>query len=281
MTLIQRLDGTTYDLLDYGIRTRDVLIPSPVYEHNFSVVEGSIGLIDNGSTIKERTINCLYRATSHDIKDFSLLRDEIFNIFRSDESFYLIEKRLPGKRWLVKVSNPFQIPQRNVYGNFDIEFISIKGVSESIGTSMDIHNNGIDAEGGLWGFGMGLEAIDETLIYRHEVNAGTPFRVFNASNIPILHPFECAFKMQISNVVGSDDMFQITNLTNGSRSRVTEKVKNSDVVLYDGHFVSINNLNALRDTRRDYIYLSPGWNNFQIYYCDSATIEFDFPFYYL
>ncbi len=279
MTLIQRRDGTIYDLLDYGIRTRDVLISAPTPIHSFSEIEGMNGVIDNGTMYGPRNITCMYRATSYDFEDFSLLRDEIFNLFRTEESFYLIEKRIRSKRWLVKVANPYQIPQRNVYGNFDIDFIGIKGFSESIGTTQDIQRNGINAGDGLWGFGMGLEAIDETLIYKYNAVVGKTFRIFNAGSVPI-HPFEQKFKMTISNVVGSTERFQITNITNGSRSRINVPLKESDQVIYDGPKVTRNGLEFLRDTRKDFVELSPGWNEFEVFYCDSALIDFNFRFYY-
>ena len=142
MTLIQRHDDTIYDLLDYGIRTRDLIISAPTPIHHFEQVEGRNGVIDYGTTYGPREITAYYRATSYDIMDFSLLRDEIFNLFRTEESFYLIEKRERGKRWLVKVANPYSIPQRNVFGNFEIEFVGITGFSESIGTTQDIQQNG-------------------------------------------------------------------------------------------------------------------------------------------
>lgn len=269
-----------YDLLDAGIRTRNVLISSPTPIHHFEEVEGGNGVIDYGTTYGPREITCYYRAQSSSITGFSLLRDEIFNLFRTEESFYLIEKRERGKRWLVKVVNPFAIPQRNVYGDFEVEFIGIRGVSESIGTTQDIHNNGINADDGLWGFGMGLEAVDESLIYTHNATVNKPFFIYNAGDVSI-HPFEQELKITISNVRGSTERFQITNLTNGSRARINVPLRSTDVVVYDGPNVTRNKLSFLRDTRKDFIELSPGWNNFRIYYCDSATISFDFPFYYL
>ncbi len=279
LTIIQRHNGETIDLDDAGIRTRDFIISAPNYINQFGEIEGGLGVVDYGTSIGPRDINVYLRATSVDIPDFSLLRDEIFHIFRSEESFYLIEHREPGKRWLVKAQDTYSIPQRNVFGNFEIRFIGLKGVAESIGTTQDIHRDGIDAYKELWGFGMGLEAVNESLIYTHKAVTGKTFRIFNAGNVPI-NPFEQDLKITISDVVGSSEMFQITNHTNGSRSRVEVPLSPNDVVVYDGANVTRNNIVFLRDTRRDFIELDPGWNVFQIYYCDSATIDFDFLFYY-
>ncbi len=397
MTLIQRLDGTTYDLLDYGIKTRNVLISSPTPEHVFENAEGRNGVVDHGTTYDVRYITGMYRATSKDIKDFSLLRDEIFMIFRTDEPFYLIEKRLPGKRWLVKVEFPYEIPQKNIFGNFDVNFIGIKGVSESVGTSADIDNpelmrmvpnlwtqgyyvnivggtgtntnsrsvrmnkkikvlsginyviknsssiadlkvsffnnagykrritidptektiieidndvieigvhfstsdvsgddikpedidgtikgklkkeiSGIVSDDELWGFGMGLIADDDSLIYTH---TNTSFKIFNPG-IEV-HPFEQDLLIEISDVKGSTDYLQLKNQTTGDIFKVTEAVNDNQLIKLDGPNITSNNLQYLRKTNRKYITLAPGWNEFRLTGADSAKVSFDFRFYYL
>lgn len=276
MTLIQLHDGTMYDLLDYGIRTRDLIISSPTPNHHFTEIEGMNGVLDNGTTYGPREIMAYYRAMSHDRIDFSLLRDEIFNLFRTEESFYLIEKRERGKRWLVKVVNPFAIPQRNVYGDFEVEFIGIRGVSESIGTTQDIHNNGINADDGLWGFGMGLEAVDESLIYTH---TGTEFEIFNPG--VEVDPFEQDLTIEISDVEGSTSYLQLENQTTGDVFRVTEAVNGNQLIKLDGPNITSNNLQYLRKTNRKYITLAPGWNNFRVTGATGVKVSFDFRFYYL
>src|SRR5699024_8449640 len=111
-----------YDLLDAGIRTRNVLISSSTPIHHFEEVEGGNGVIDYGTTYGPREITCYYRAQSSSITGFSLLRDEIFNLFRTEESFYLIEKRKRGRRWFVKVVNVIAMMQKKDYGDFEVEF---------------------------------------------------------------------------------------------------------------------------------------------------------------
>ena len=269
MTFIQRLDGTTYDLLDYGIRTRDVLISSLTPDHQFSTLEGRNGVIDHGTTYGPRSITCLYRATSHDIVDFSLLRDEIFNIFRTEESFYLIEKRLPGKRWLVKVANPFQIPQRNIFGNFDVDFIGITGFAESIGTTADIAKNGLRYSDELWSYGMGLSYDEETHKYTHNTNT---FRIYNAGNVEV-HPFEQDLKITIANAAKG---YKLTNTTTGDVFEYTGTA--SGRIVLDGPNVTVNSLQALRDTNRKFLTLAPGWNTFT--QNQAREVKFDTRFYY-
>ncbi|GGP16221.1 phage tail family protein [Oceanobacillus neutriphilus] len=279
MTIIQRHNGEIINLDDAGIRTRDFIISAPTYNHQFGEAEGGLGVIDYGSSIGPRDINVYFRATSYDIEDFSLLRDEIFHIFRNEESFYLIEHREPGKRWLVKVQDAYSVPQRNVFGNFEIRFIGLKGVAESIGTTQDIQKAGISADSELWGFGMGIEAIDESLIYTHNVAIGQNFKVFNAGNVPI-HPFEQELNITISEVEGSGSYFQLKNETTNNIFRINQAVSNGQVIVLDGPNITSNWVQFLRNTNKEFIELAPGWNKFNITGAISAKIEFDFPFYY-
>ncbi|WP_080875542.1 phage tail domain-containing protein [Oceanobacillus timonensis] len=142
-----------------------------------------------------------------------------------------------------------------------------------------IKTGGIGIDDGLWGYGMGLLYDNESMSFTHNAKEKTPFRIYNAGNVPI-HPFEQDLKMIITDVVGSDEMFQITNHSNGSRARVNVPLNSTDTVIYDGPDVTRNNLAFLRDTRKDFVELSPGWNTLEVYYCKSARVSFDFPFYY-
>lgn len=269
MTLIQKGD-TIYDLKDYGIRTRDLIISSPVPINSLSRVDGSIGVLDNGTTFAERPITSYYRAQSKDIVDFSLLRDEIFNLFRSSESFYLIEKRIPGKRWLVKVAKPYAIPQNNIFGNFDIELISLLGISESISTTQEIEQSGgITYDRELWSYGMGLLHDEESHKYTHNKEE---FSIYNAGNVAI-HPFEQELKITVGNATSG---YKLENETTGD---VFEYSGNQiGTLVMDGPNITISGRQALRDTNKEFITLAPGWNHFK--QNQPGTVLFDFRFYY-
>lgn len=276
MTLIKTHDGTIYDLIEYGIRTKDVLISAPTPEHEFQDIEGMNGVIDYGTTYGPREITCQYRAIANDRTDFSLMRDEIFNLFRTEKSFYLIEKRIQGKQWLVKVANSYQIPQRNIFGYFEIDFIGLTGFSESIKTTADIDKNGLRYGDG-WSYGMGLLYDDESHKYTH---TGTSFKIYNAGDVPI-HPFEQELKITIDDVVGSSEYLQLENTTNGTSFKVTEGVGSNQTIVLDGANITSNGTQYLRKTNRQFIELNPGWNKFKITGASSARVAFDHPFYYL
>jgi|SRR5690606_27881154 len=289
---IIKKDGTSFLLSDYDIIVRDFRVQSPEILPVYGDIDGRSGTVDYGATLGRREIVVPFYLDANDLHDVALLRDKLFELVIDVNPFYVRELRrvvyqtgdnkyVGGKRYRVRISNTFDVEQMFTYGFGELVFETTDlPYAESLGTTQDIHKNGINADDDLWGFGMGLEAVDESLIYTHNATVNKPFFIYNAGNVSI-HPFEQELKITISNVRGSTERFQITNLTNGSRARINVPLRSTDVVVYDGPNVTRNKLSFLRDTRKDFIELSPGWNNFRIYYCDSATISFDFPFYYL
>lgn len=107
----------------------------------------------------------------------------------------------------------------------------------------------------------------------------TSFLVYNAGNVAI-HPFQQDLKITISQVVGSTNSFELKNNTNGTTFKVNEAVSDSQTIILDGANITSNGLQFLRKTNKQYIELSPSWNEFTILGADKATIEFGFPFYY-
>lgn len=113
----------------------------------------------------------------------------------------------------------------------------------------------------------------------YKVYDKTNFRIYNPG-IEI-HPFEQELKIVIKHVRNSTDYFQLKNLTNGSTFRVTESVSDDQEIILDGISMTSNGESFLSKTNKQYIRLSPGWNEFEITGATKATIEFEFPFYYL
>lgn len=268
MSFIQRLDGTMIDLDVLGIRTRDFIVNSPSPVHVTETVEGRPGVLDFGSTIGAREILVLFRVVATDSIDFALRRDEIFNLFRSDEPFYLIERRNPGKRWLVKTESTYSIPQRFVYGNFDIGFIAHKGVSESIGTSLNPYEWDVD----LWQWGQGVPFEDTKYEYDR-----SRFSINNTGNVRI-DPRYTDLLITVKAI--ADSFIEIKNKTTGDRYRYDGKLTASDILRLDGVRSTKNSLSVFRNTNKKLISLAPGVNEFEINGAVIESVSFDFRFYY-
>lgn len=269
MAIIQRLNGTTYDLKENGIRTRDIIISSPSYRHTTETAAGRPGTIDMGSDLEPRTITGEFRAIAFDPADYPLMRDEIFNIFRGDEAFYLIEKRNPGKRWLVKTTAAYQLEQRFVYGDFTVEMICNSGLAESIGTTLNPFEWDVD----LWQWGMNIP-YDE---YAYEHNS-EQFTIYNAGT-EIIDPRYNDLKIEI--IASTSDYIEIINKTTDDTYRYDGSLTTDDTLLIDKVRSTKNGLSVFRDTNKKLIKLAPGENEFEVRGATINNISFDFKFYYI
>ncbi|MFZ7936210.1 phage tail family protein [Bacillus thuringiensis] len=269
-TIVQRLDGKTYKLEEIGILTRDFNPSSPSPKHNTEEIDGRHGAIDFGTVYEPRKINCSFYLKAVDMWDYALLRDEVFNIFDSRKPFYIIDRRNPGKRWLVKCNNSYEIDQQRVYGFFEIEFITVNlPFAESVGTTLSPFT--FDSE--LWQVGQGL--IAEDMHYKFQ---NTSFRVYNAGVVAI-NPKEMPLAIR---VYGVTQNLSIINRTTGDVWKYTGETTASDVIELIGVRSLKNGGSIFGKTNYKLINISPGWNEFVISgVTGSFKIEFDFRFYYL
>lgn len=75
--------------------------------------------------------------------------------------------------------------------------------------------------------------------------------------------------------------FELENKTTSDIFIVYDAITRTDEIILDGINVTKNGLQYFRKTNKKYITLNPGWNEFEITGANRATIEFDYPFYYL
>lgn len=250
--------------------------PSIPFLNNWDGGMDGIPPIFKGSDIQQRPIPVVLHMSDNGYLDFQLLRSELYKKLSYNKPFYLVDLRQKGKRFKVVLSENFS--PKWLSSGVQVNFITVDvPFAESIGTTQDIHQRGIDAEDELWGYGMGLIAEDESLIYTHSTNS---FKIYNAGSASI-HPFRQELKITITDVIGSTDYLQLKNVTNGSTFRVNEAVTSTQTILIDGPNITSNGLQFLRKTNKQFIELEPGWNEFTVTGATSATVSFDFPFYYL
>ncbi|WP_342045992.1 phage tail family protein [Bacillus sp. OTU530] len=270
-TTVVRLDGTTYDLAQLGIMTRDFNPSSPSYEHVTEKIEGQHGEISTMTTIGTRTISCSFYLKAVNSEDYALFRDEVFAIFHSEEAFYLIDSRNPGKRWKVKGNSSFSVEQTYKHGFFDVEFVAFMPFAESVGTTQDDFT--FDSE--LWQIGQGLLVDEESQKYTFDSSS---FRVYNAGNVTV-NPRELPLTITFT---GTSSTLKIKNTTTNEEWQYTGTTVSGDTVKLDGVKSLKNNGSIFKDTNYQLITLKPGWNNFEITGASGAfSISFLFRYYYL
>jgi hypothetical protein len=274
--------ATFYDINMNEIDTRDLVvtnleIPSIPFSNQWSNIEG-VAPVLIGADIQQRPINATIELIAQDYLDYNLLRDYLYGLFGMNKPFYVVDKRQRGKRYKVVLESGFSPVRHNaINGTVVIPFMTVSPYAESIGTTQDIQLNGITTDSELWGYGMGLLAEDDSLVYTHNVTGGQQFAVYNAGNVPI-HPFQQELNIKIHNVVGSTSYLELRNDTIGNTFRVNEGV--SSTIMLDGPNITSNGLQFLRKTNKQFIQLAPGWNYFTLTGATSATVEYDFRFYY-
>lgn len=247
-TIIERLDGRRYVLEDLKIFTRDFIVSSPEYDHTFEKIDGMDGLIDLGTTINATDLYGIFYLESDSIDKYTDKRDEVFNLFESTDPFYITDTRQPYKRWLVKIEGTFDIEQVLKYGLFEIDFTSIKGCAESIGTttmaSTFEHLEDLP-----------VTYTDYTNIYATKFKIYNPGKMIDPRNIN--HYLKIMYK-------GNSENLRIKNLTTGDEWVYNGSSNLDDEIVLEGIRSTKNGLSIFRQTNKRLITLAHGWNEFEI-----------------
>ena len=259
MIFIETLEGTRFNLKSIGVVPLRFNVDSLSPRHSSEIVEGRDGYLDLGTTFEGRTLRVSFFLKAEDIYDYSLLRNEVFNLFDSRTVFYLIHKYEPKRRWKVKTTSAFSIERFNQrIGSFEVEFISSSPYAESYGTTLNPFT--FDAE--LWQVGQGV--ISEDLVYAHNT---TTFRIYNGSDIEI-DPREIPILIKYQ---GPSTNLKIKNETTGDEWRYNGSSGVNDTIELNGVRSLKNNLT---------IFGQKGWNDFTLTGASgSFLISFDFRFY--
>lgn len=268
---ITRLNGTTYSLADYGIRTLDFVVDSPSPRHETETIEGADGFYDLGTTYDGRTARGSFMMYAVDNADFPLLRNEIFRMFASKESFYLVDDREPGKRWLFKLASSYSVEQMRRLGRFEVEFISAKAYAESTHSTLE---DGFDA---TYYFGSSASLIPPTQ-YSFSGAGNTSFQIYNGGDdtvnprqhsLVILYDGILPASLSIRNNTTND----YWSYTTGPSAGAPARVKLDGVRAIRNDIASIFTL-----TNRKLITLAPGMNDITVNGGSSYVITFDFRF---
>lgn len=267
---VELKNGTQYDMATLGLLVRRFTVHSPTPRHVTDEIEGRDGHIDLGTTYAGRKISADISMFGADVPDFALFRNEIFRIFDSRDSFYVIADSEPGKRWLVKVDGDYSIDQMGSYGEFSINFTSASAYSESIGTTLDP----LTFEAEVWQTGGGI-TLDEA----NYTQTTSTFSIYNASDSVTVNPRYLPLVIEFT---GASTNLQISNTTTGDTWKYTGTTIATDSILLDGVRSTKNGLSIFGNTNRKLITLVPGNNDFTITGATGAfTISFDFRFYLL
>lgn len=268
---VVRLDGTEFDVKDYGLYVNEYDPGAPDYEQYTDSAPGRVGLLDKGADIRGRTIKMQCTLEAYDSNDFDSKRSMIYNIFDSRQPFWLIRDQNKGKRILVRSTGGINIPQKGRKGKFTLTLFAAFPFWESVGDTSDPFN----ASAGVWGVGTGMINQDQVEYEFYD----TTFAVWNGSDVQVDPRF---MPLKINLYAVMEDQIIIRNTTNNTRWAILD-IGNAPVYLevnIDGLNSQVGGANAFRSTTKEFIVLEPGWNIFQVIGpVDTLTIDFEFKFY--
>lgn len=266
--IIERLDGTKFNLEKLGIRVIQFEPPSASYEYS-SVQVGRRGQRLVGTTTGQRQIPFKCDVFASNNLTILLKRQQFFQIFDSQEPFYVIDSDLPTIRWkVVAEQQPFSFYENySMGGDISFNLDCVDGYAESVDTTLNIDDMK------KWSFGMNLP-INQHYQYRFAVSK---FKVFNASNIDILaeeRPFDILFKGQANGLT-------INNLTTNQTFKYLGAINTGDQFVLHGAWPILNNKSVYADSNHGLIDLKRGWNDFQISgFYNNFEVGVDTHFYY-
>lgn len=277
ITLTFTLYDENMNEIDYpaGVTPLDFLVSSIERERYEETVNGIPGTIDYGFDFKDREITLKFQMEHyHDTFDFRLQRDELYNIFSSNNHLYVSDNLVPTRIIKLQVDGQF-IPER--YGYW---YSTLEVTGKSVGlpfwrtkyTTQDIDMKTHNAISEKFGLADGIH--DDYLSYTFTEKA---FTVWNGGNVTI-DPRNMDLKIMVNNLK-SEGNFTIENKTTGEKFVYKEKI--DPTVLYlEGTKVLIVNLNRLRNTNRKFISLVPGENKISVLNGTYDNIKIDFPYYF-
>ena len=277
ITLTFTLYDENMNEIDYpvGVTPLDFLVSSIERERYEETVNGIPGTIDYGFDFKDREITLKFQMEHyHDTFDFRLQRDELYNIFSSNNHLYVSDNLVPTRIIKLQVDGQF-IPER--YGYW---YSTLEVTGKSVGlpfwqtkyTTEKIEAKGYDAIYERFGMADGINIDYPNYLFKENT-----IYIWNGGNVTV-DPRNMNLKFELSNVT-SDGNFTISNETTSEKFVYKETIASKKITI-DGTKVLMNTTNKLRDSNRKFISLVPGLNKLTISNGTFGYILADFPFYY-
>lgn len=244
---IERLNGDVIDFEQVGIGIRDFMVASPFFNTNYDTLEGLPGAVDVGTEIGYRMIKASLYHEADSMENFAMERDKVFTVFRSEEPFYLIDSRMPGKRWKVKAYQNYEPDQHGVFLLFNVTFTVPSGYAESV-------------------------------VSRNSKFDSAVFRFHNEGNVGIDMRTQMETEIDFR---GASSNLTITNKTTGDVWTYNGSSVEDDTILLKGVRSTKNGNSIFGQTNHKLISFAPGWNDFEITGATDFTITIRTRFYFL
>ncbi|BDZ31227.1 phage tail domain-containing protein [Lactiplantibacillus pingfangensis] len=265
--LIQKMDGTTYDLDKLGIRVISFDPPGPNYQYTFTQMSEYRSVLTD-TQMQQTSIPLVFKVVANDNYDYELMRMRVLKTFAGYEPFYVINTRISYLRWKVVPESYSYSRQSNFWGTqaTTVNLTCIDGAAETVLTTLD--------KGFLNGFGMSANLIN---IPQYQFTNQSSFTVWNGSTIPLRaeeHPvlisIDCATSKSVS----------ITNQTTNQTVTVTAPLTRGQPLMIYGLKMAVGSTSVYGKSNHAYLDFMPGNNQLSVSGISNFTISFKTHFYY-
>lgn len=270
--IIQRRDGTVYDLESEGIRVITFDPPSPNVQHTYTQT-GDFGADLTATQVQQTTIPLTFDVIARDNYDYELQRLKVLRIFSSTEPFYVINMRIPFLRWKV-VADTFSYPRSSNFWkakSVTVNLVCYEGYAESTATTQDPFT----FAGGTYGIGMGIPFDTPKYSFTNQ----TKFKFYNPSIIPLLaneRPVTISFRGNAPNGI------TIRNKTTNQSFTYKHALTKASEFELVGLIPIVDGLQRFGNTYSDrsFVDYAQGYNEMEIVGSTDFTISFNTRFYY-
>lgn len=262
--------------VDYpvGVRPLDLLVSSIEKERKEQQIDGVPGVVDYGYNYKGREVKMNFMTEHyHGTFDHRLQRDEVYNLFDEYPFLYVSDDTVPSRVLKITVDGSFT-PERYGYwySTFEVD-ARITGLPfwRTAYTTQDIESSGYSAIVEKYGMADGVN--QDNAKYSFETKT---FNVWNGGNVTV-DPRNMILLIKMFYVKGTGS---IINKTTGDKFTVINDWKGNHLTIDSTKIIKATNVNALRDTNREFISLVPGNNEIEVTGLDFTKVELTFPYYY-
>nr|WP_153381930.1 phage tail domain-containing protein [Companilactobacillus mishanensis] len=270
--MIQRLDGTTYNLDDLGIRVISFDPPSPNYQFTYTQIHETKATLTD-TQIQQTTAPLVVQLKAKDVYDYELMRQRLLKIFASYESFYVINMRIPTIRWNVR-AEAFDVPRLSNFWFTQPITINLdypEGFAESVLNTSDDEFKVPNAN-----LSLGLDIPRDKDISYHFSNQ-SDFEIWNLGHIP-LKADERPVLFEFKGEVGSQ--LVIKNKTTNQTFEFNRSLNSGNSLQIYGMKPVVDGVSAFQDSNHEFLDLAVGKNDFSISGASNWSLYITTRFYY-
>ena len=217
-----------------NVKPLDIEISS-IEKENIQESRERQGYREYGSIDRSRDIKITFIVDNDKTEYYRRIRTRVYDEIKSHEYFYVEEKYQPNIIYTVTSIDAFT-PERfnGRYASFDIP--------------LQVYETP---------YGKTIRPITKI-----DKQVADTFMIANNGH-KIIHPFDksSGLKITLSNFQGSEGAMTLTNLLNNSDTGFLGKLEETDVLVFDGPVIKLNDANAFNRSDKRYIQFSRGENH--------------------